>query len=244
MSFHSLSILSVVVFFHELGHYLVGRWCGVKVDAFSLGFGPELFAWVDKHGTRWRLAAFPLGGYVKFHGDAGVASAPDTAALAGMAQPASAPDAWRPAGPQPRRDRRRRARSPISARHRDFHDLLRDLRPICADAAGRRRRSRQSGGSCRLQDGRSHQIGQRKSRSTVSRICIRPFRPAPACQWSSGSSAAGQDMTIVATPTIALVDLAAVRQAPHRPAWASRPPRIPPIAGSRPATCRAASPGA
>lgn len=79
-------VLSVVVFFHELGHYLVGRWCGVKIDAFSLGFGPELFAWVDKRGTRWRLAAFPLGGYVKFHGDVGVASAPDMAAVGGMAR--------------------------------------------------------------------------------------------------------------------------------------------------------------
>ncbi len=63
-------ILSVVVFFHELGHYLVGRWCGVKIDAFSLGFGPELFAYIDKRGTRWRVAALPLGGYVRFHGDA------------------------------------------------------------------------------------------------------------------------------------------------------------------------------
>jgi regulator of sigma E protease len=79
-------VLSVVVFFHELGHYFVGRWCGVKVDTFSLGFGPELLARVDKRGTRWRLALFPLGGYVKFHGDAGVSSAPDSAALAGMAQ--------------------------------------------------------------------------------------------------------------------------------------------------------------
>lgn len=77
-------ILSVVVFFHELGHYLIGRWCGVRIDAFSLGFGPELFARVDRRGTRWRLAAFPLGGYVKFRGDAGVASAPDMAALAGI----------------------------------------------------------------------------------------------------------------------------------------------------------------
>ena len=81
-----LFVLTIVVFFHELGHYLVGRWCGVKVDTFSLGFGPELLARVDKHGTRWRLALFPLGGYVKFHGDAGVSSAPDPAALAGMAQ--------------------------------------------------------------------------------------------------------------------------------------------------------------
>jgi regulator of sigma E protease len=77
-------ILSVVVFFHELGHYFVGRWCGVKIDAFSLGFGPELFARVDKHGTRWRLALLPLGGYVKFYGDASPSSAPDVAALEQM----------------------------------------------------------------------------------------------------------------------------------------------------------------
>lgn len=68
-------VLSLVVFFHEMGHFMVGRWCGVKVDAFSLGFGPELFAFVDRKGTRWRLALLPLGGYVKFHGDANAASA-------------------------------------------------------------------------------------------------------------------------------------------------------------------------
>ena len=67
-------ILSVVVFFHELGHYLVGRWCGVKIERFSLGFGPELYARVDRRGTRWRVAAIPLGGYVKFHGDADAAT--------------------------------------------------------------------------------------------------------------------------------------------------------------------------
>ncbi len=67
-------ILSAIVFFHELGHYLVARWRGVKIDAFSLGFGPELFARVDSRGTRWRVAALPLGGYVKFHGDANPAS--------------------------------------------------------------------------------------------------------------------------------------------------------------------------
>ena len=67
-------ILSAIVFIHELGHYLVGRWCGVRIDAFSIGFGPELFARVDSHGTRWRVGALPLGGYVKFHGDANAAS--------------------------------------------------------------------------------------------------------------------------------------------------------------------------
>ena len=56
-----LFVLTIVVFFHELGHFLVGRWCGVKVDIFSLGFGKELVGFNDRHGTRWRLAAIPLG---------------------------------------------------------------------------------------------------------------------------------------------------------------------------------------
>jgi regulator of sigma E protease len=68
-------VLSVVVFIHEYGHFIVGRWCGIKADAFSLGFGPELYAREDSHGTRWRIAAIPLGGYVKFHGDANAATA-------------------------------------------------------------------------------------------------------------------------------------------------------------------------
>ena len=77
-------LMTAIVFFHELGHYLAGRWCGVKIDAFSLGFGPELWARVDKRGTRWRLAAIPVGGYVKFHGDANAASAPDHDGVAAM----------------------------------------------------------------------------------------------------------------------------------------------------------------
>ncbi len=77
-------VLSVVVFIHEYGHFIVGRWCGVQVDAFSIGFGPELFARVDRHGTRWRVAAIPLGGYVKFHGDANGASVPDPEAVESM----------------------------------------------------------------------------------------------------------------------------------------------------------------
>lgn len=80
-----IAVMSAIVFFHELGHYFVGRWCGVKIEAFSLGFGPELFARVDKYGTRWRLALFPLGGYVKFLGDANAASVPDAAAVAELA---------------------------------------------------------------------------------------------------------------------------------------------------------------
>lgn len=72
-----LFVLTVVVFFHELGHFWVARRCGVKIDAFSVGFGPELFGFNDKHGTRWRFAAIPLGGYVRFHGDDSAASTPD-----------------------------------------------------------------------------------------------------------------------------------------------------------------------
>jgi regulator of sigma E protease len=72
-----LFVLSIVVFFHEFGHFIVGRLCGVRVLAFSVGFGPELLGFTDRHGTRWRLAALPLGGYVKFFGDANAASVPD-----------------------------------------------------------------------------------------------------------------------------------------------------------------------
>ncbi|HEY7663277.1 MAG TPA: RIP metalloprotease RseP [Xanthobacteraceae bacterium] len=79
-----LFVLTLVVFFHELGHFLVARWCGVKVLVFSIGFGPELFGFNDRRGTRWQLSAIPLGGYVKFLGDDNAASVPDQAALAAM----------------------------------------------------------------------------------------------------------------------------------------------------------------
>ncbi len=75
-----LFVLTVVVFFHELGHFLVARWNGVRVESFSIGFGPELWGRTDRHGTRWKLSAIPLGGYVRFFGDANEASAPDPAA--------------------------------------------------------------------------------------------------------------------------------------------------------------------
>jgi regulator of sigma E protease len=79
-----LFVLTVVVFFHELGHFLVARWCGVRVLVFSIGFGPELFGFNDRHNTRWKLCAIPLGGYVKFFGDDNAASVPDQAAIAAM----------------------------------------------------------------------------------------------------------------------------------------------------------------
>lgn len=76
-----LLVIGPLVFIHEMGHYLVGRWFGVHAETFSIGFGKELFAWHDKRGTRWRLAAFPLGGYVKFAGDMNAASQSDPAWL-------------------------------------------------------------------------------------------------------------------------------------------------------------------
>ncbi len=79
--FAFVAVIGPLVFVHELGHYLVGRWCGVKAEAFSIGFGPELFAWVDRRGTRWRVAALPLGGYVRFKGDMNAASMTDPAWL-------------------------------------------------------------------------------------------------------------------------------------------------------------------
>jgi regulator of sigma E protease len=78
--------LGVVVFFHELGHFLVARWVGVKVLVFSVGFGPELVGFNDRYGTRWKLSALPLGGYVKFFGDQNAASVPDQEAAAAMTQ--------------------------------------------------------------------------------------------------------------------------------------------------------------
>lgn len=77
-------VLTIIVFVHELGHYSVARWCGVKVEVFSIGFGPELFGWYDKHNTRWKISAVPLGGYVKFFGDADAASTTDTSAVSAM----------------------------------------------------------------------------------------------------------------------------------------------------------------
>ncbi len=81
-----LFVLTVVVFFHELGHFLIARWAGVKVLTFSLGFGPELAGFNDRHGTRWKISAVPLGGYVKFFGDESEASTPSSEALASMSE--------------------------------------------------------------------------------------------------------------------------------------------------------------
>ncbi len=78
--------LSVIVAIHEYGHYIVGRWCGIHAEVFSLGFGPVLFSRVDKRGTKWQFAALPFGGYVKFMGDADAASGKDGEAISTLSE--------------------------------------------------------------------------------------------------------------------------------------------------------------
>lgn len=79
-------VLSVIVFIHEFGHYIVAKWCGVKIDAFSIGFGREICGWTDKSGTRWKISLIPMGGYVRMFGDAGAASTPDNEKAAAMTE--------------------------------------------------------------------------------------------------------------------------------------------------------------
>ncbi len=81
-----LFVLTVVVFVHEMGHYLIGRLCGIGVNAFSIGFGPELVGFTDRHGTRWKLSAVPLGGYVKFVGDMNATSQPDSEEMEALSE--------------------------------------------------------------------------------------------------------------------------------------------------------------
>ena len=89
MGYHILPfiiILSALVFVHELGHYLVAKGNGVRIETFSIGFGPELLGWTDRAGTRWKVSAIPLGGYVKMFSDLNAASQPDTKTLAAMSE--------------------------------------------------------------------------------------------------------------------------------------------------------------
>ena len=79
-----LFVISVVVFFHELGHFAMARAFGVKVETFSIGFGPKIFGWVDSKGTQWKVSWLPFGGYVKFLGDMNAASVPDREQIEGM----------------------------------------------------------------------------------------------------------------------------------------------------------------
>ena len=93
-----LFYITVVVFVHELGHFLMARYFGAKVDAFSVGFGKEIVGFTDKRGTRWKLSWLPIGGYVKFAGDADAASTPDRNAVQASAAERSEMMAFKPVG--------------------------------------------------------------------------------------------------------------------------------------------------
>lgn len=82
--FSFILIISLIVFIHEFGHFIVARWCGVKVDEFAIGFGKELIGFNDKKGTRWKFCLLPIGGYVKMHGDRNAASVPDVELVKNM----------------------------------------------------------------------------------------------------------------------------------------------------------------
>ena len=128
-----LFVLTIVVFFHELGHFLVARWCKVRVLVFSVGFGPELFGFNDRHGTRWKLSAIPLGGYVKFYGDENAASVPDHRNDQPNVGCRKARQLLLQAGQATRRDRRGGA-------DREFPPCDRDLRcSVHCSTASRRR---------------------------------------------------------------------------------------------------------
>ena len=86
-----LFVLTIVVFFHELGHFSVARWFGVRVETFSIGFGGKIFGWTDRKGTVWKIGWIPLGGYVKFFGDESVASTPDRDKLSEIAANSGSP---------------------------------------------------------------------------------------------------------------------------------------------------------
>ena len=139
-----LFVLTIVVFFHELGHFLVARWAGVKVLTFSLGFGPELAGFNDRHGTRWKISAIPLGGYVKFFGD-------DSRSLdAGIVRNARQHDRGGAGGQLPsqegrsaRGDRRRRSDCEFHPGDRDLHLPVHLLRQAEHDGARRQDRSQQ-----------------------------------------------------------------------------------------------------
>ncbi|MCZ2204173.1 RIP metalloprotease RseP [Bartonella sp. A05] len=88
-------IIVIIIFVHEMGHYLVGRWCGIQASVFSLGFGPQILSYVDKRGTRWRLALFLLGGYVRFSEDESGAGVPSSRSILLMSGSFANAHAWK-----------------------------------------------------------------------------------------------------------------------------------------------------
>ena len=157
-----LFVLTIVVFFHELGHFLVARWAGVKVLTFSLGFGPELAGFNDRHGTRWKISAIPLGGYVKFFGDESEASTPSSEALASMTRGGARGQLPSQEGRTARGDRRRRSDREFHSGDRDLYRPVHIFRQAEHDRAGRHRGGRQCGRRSRLSSRRRGHCDRRQ----------------------------------------------------------------------------------
>ena len=186
-----LFVLTIVVFFHELGHFLVARWAGVKVLTFSLGFGPELVGFNDRHGTRWKISAIPLGGYVKFFGD-------ESGSLdAGLGRNARRHDRGGAGRQLPSQEGRRagghrRCRSDrqFHPGDRDFHLSFHLLRQAEHHGAGRQDRSRQRRRARRL-PGRRHRHRDRRQedRQLLRHAALRqrPCRRHPELHASSAA---------------------------------------------------------
>ena len=176
-----LFVLTIVVFFHELGHFLIARWAGVKVLTFSLGFGPELAGFNDRHGTRWKISAIPLGGYVKFFGDDSEASTPSSEALASMTEEERAGSFHHKKVASAGGDRRRRSDRQFPSGYRDLHLPVHVLRQTEHDGA---RRSG-GGGQCR---GGSRLPSRRRRNDDRRQIDRKFFRYATDCRHSTPAS--------------------------------------------------------
>ena len=159
-----LFVITFVVFFHELGHFLVARACGVGIETFSIGFGGEIFGWTDRRGTRWKISWLPLGGYVKFLGDADAASTPDRERVAEMDAERAIAGAVVQAAVSARAGRGGGTSGQFHPGDRGVHDAVRaDRRQIAFDRG--RQRDAQFAGS----HGRASSRATRSRPSTASR---------------------------------------------------------------------------
>ena len=196
-----LVVLTVLVFVHELGHYLIARRNGVKIEVFSIGFGPELFGWWDRAGTRWKFSAIPLGGYVKMFGDSDASFRPAGADVGQLTA------AEREVSFHCKRLGQRAAivaAGPfanfvfaIVVLALLFMTYGQPFTPaeVGPGDAGQRRR----GGGIRAgDDDRQH---RRAARSSASRTCSRSCGSIPACRWRWSSSRDGQLVDLRVTPT-------------------------------------------
>ena len=184
-------VLGVLVFVHELGHYLAARWRGVHVETFSIGFGRAIATWTDRVGTQWRLAWLPLGGYVKLHGQERPEDVPAEIAR-GLAERAHLP---REIGPIARDRGGGRAGRQLPARHGSLRGAVRDRGQAGGHARRRRGHRGRRGGAGR--DLRRATVSPPSTArpSAASRTSSASSRRAPARRWISWCSGTARRST-------------------------------------------------